>query len=86
MVHNEVSYEISYRNIKYPRIEFTTGKLLFVLPHNFDPEIIFKKHKKWIIRKKTFIEDCLKEAENKKLAERSEQEFMENRIKFISRL
>jgi len=74
---NNIPHEVSYRNVKYPRVEFKTGKLLLVLPSGFDPEIVLKKHKKWILKKIEFIENCLKEAENKEIAERKEKEFRE---------
>jgi len=74
---NKIPHEVSYRNVKYPRVELKTGKLLFVLPFGFDPEIVLRKHKRWICKKIEFIEDCLKEAENKVIAERKEKEFRE---------
>ncbi len=74
---NKIPHELSYRNIKYPRIEFKTGKLLLVLPFGFDPEIVLKKHKKWILKKIEFIEGCLKDAENKDIVKRTEKEFRE---------
>lgn len=74
---NNIPYEVSYRNIKYPRIELKTGKLLLVLPFGFNPEIVLRKHKRWILKKIEFIEDCLKKAENKEIKERTERDFRE---------
>jgi len=71
----DIPHKISYRDIKYPRIEFTSGKLHFILPPNSLPEGLFHKHKKWIQKKKRFIEECLKESEKKDLIKRSENEF-----------
>jgi hypothetical protein len=71
----DIPHKISYREIKYPRIEFTGGTLHFILPPNFRQEEIFRKHKKWIRRKRQFIEQCLRESEKKDLIARSDGEF-----------
>lgn len=75
MVLNNYSYEVSHRNIKYPRVELKTGKLLFVLPLGYDPDVLFEKHKSWIHKKINFIEECLDSARDKELADRSDEEF-----------
>ncbi len=33
---SNIKYEIVHRSIKYPRLEFKTGKLLLVLPENYN--------------------------------------------------
>jgi len=71
----DVPYNISHRNIKYPRLEFGTGTLLLVLPYGYDPEKIITKHERWINKKSKFIEDCLKKAERIRLYSRSKDEF-----------
>jgi predicted metal-dependent hydrolase len=75
MPNIDIPYTISYRNIKYPRLEFRTGMLLLVLPRGSDPESIITKHQEWINKKCKFIEECLKEAERIKLHSQSEDEF-----------
>ncbi len=75
MVLNNYSYEVSHRNIKYPRIEIKTGKLLFVLPFGYNPDILYEKHRSWIYKKMKFIEGCLDSAISKELVERSDGEF-----------
>jgi len=75
MPNTDIPYTISYRNIKYPRLEFRTGMLLLVLPRGSDPESIITKHQEWINKKCKFIEECLKEAERIKLHSQSEDEF-----------
>lgn len=72
---NSLNYKISYRDIKYPRVELKTGKPLFVLPFGYNPNILYKKHKSWIFKKINFIEECLDNAKNKELVERSNEEF-----------
>jgi len=71
----DIPHRISYRQIKYPRIEFTSGELHFILPPNSRSEELFHKHKKWIQKKRQFIEQCLKESEKKHLIKRSDVEF-----------
>jgi len=70
------NYEMVYRDIKYPRLEFKTGKLILILPRNYENhEIFIEKHARWIEKKKNFIETSLMESKNKKLVERSLIEF-----------
>lgn len=75
MVLNNNSYKVSHRSIKYPRVELKTGKLHFILPFGYNPDILFEKHKGWIYKKISFIEGCLDNARNKELVERSDKEF-----------
>jgi len=75
MALNNYSYKVSYRDIKYPRVELKTGKLLFVLPFGYRPNIIYGRNKSWIYKKINFIEECLTNAESKELIERSKEEF-----------
>ena len=61
-------YDIVYRTIKYPRLEFKTGKLLLVLPKDHkNSDIIIEKHKDWIFTQKSRISTALKDAQNKNL-------------------
>ncbi len=75
MVLDNPAYKVSYRNIKYPRIEFTTGNLLLILPHGYNPQHILDKHKEWILKKSRFIEQCLKDSFNKDLVPRTDEAF-----------
>lgn len=72
---NSLNYKISYRDIKYPRVELKTGKPLFVLPLGYNPDILYEKHKGWIFKKINFIKGCLDSAKNKELTERLDEEF-----------
>jgi len=75
MVFNNYSYEVSYRDIQYPRVELKTGKLLLVLPFGCCPDTFYKKHSDWIFKKINFINGCLDSAKDKVLTERSDGEF-----------
>jgi predicted metal-dependent hydrolase len=70
-----IPYSVSHRNVKYPRLEFRTGKLLLVLPFGRKPGPILDKHNRWILKKMSFVEGCLKQASDKRLLERTEIEF-----------
>ncbi|HEC77376.1 MAG TPA: M48 family peptidase [Thermoplasmatales archaeon] len=71
----EIEYEVSYRNVKYPRLEFKTGKLLLVLPKNYGNEKkIIDKHKDWIYRKSLIIEEAKRKAKKKRIENRNEEE------------
>mgnify|MGYP001093016330 CR=1 FL=1 len=70
-----IPYSVAHRNVKYPRLEFGTGKLLLVLPLGRKPGPILEKHKMWILKKMAFVEECLKHASDIRMVERSEKEF-----------
>lgn len=75
MAPHKIPYNVSYRNIKYPRLEFKTGELLFVLPFGYKPDYLLDKHRKWILQKSDFIRKCLKESINSKLSKSTEKQF-----------
>ncbi len=75
MVLNNYPYEVSHRDIKYPRVELKTGKLLFVLPPGYSSDVLYEKYRSWIFKKINFIEGCLDSARDKELVERSDGEF-----------
>ena len=72
-----INYEIVHRNIKYPRLEFKTGKLLLVLPKDHkDYGDLIEKHKGWIFRRNSDIAAALEKAQKKKLdLKRTDEEF-----------
>jgi len=71
----DIPHKISHRKIRYPRVEFTTGELHFVLPVDVRSEELFNKHERWILKKRAFIAECLKESEKREVVLRSEREF-----------
>jgi len=71
----KIPHSVSHRNVKYPRLEFRTGKLLLVLPFGRKPDPILDNHKKWIVKKVSFVDRCLNHASGKRLVERTEEEF-----------
>lgn len=75
MAH-KIPYAVSYRDIKYPRIELKTGKVLLIIPFGKTPDAVLEKHQGWILRKIDFISSCLKAARGKRLAARTDGEFM----------
>jgi len=77
MGHKAINYEVKYRNIKYPRLEFKSGKLELILPFGEKPQDLLEKHRKWIKREKIFIKDCLKASDDEELENRNEKELRE---------
>ncbi len=75
MEFHKIAYEVSYRKVKYPRLEFKTGELLLVLPPGYDQGELLKKHRSWISKKTEFIKQCLRDFSDKKIVERADQEF-----------
>jgi predicted metal-dependent hydrolase len=64
----KTEYTISYRNVKYPRLEFKTGTLLLILPKGSKNEKqILQKYQKWIHKKELIIKKALEEAKTKTL-------------------
>ncbi len=74
-----IDYNVDFRNIQYPRLEFKTGNLFLVLPKNFqDDKTVIKKHEKWIYQKNSQIIDALRKSKGKKLdMTRSKEELNE---------
>ncbi len=63
-----LDYEVVYRKIKYPRLEFKTGELLLVLPSNYkNHSDIIEKYKEWIYKRNSEIAAALEKAQKKKL-------------------
>ena len=51
-----IDYDVDFRNIKYPRLEFKTGQLILILPERFgDDKDVIKKHEEWIYKKNSQI-------------------------------
>lgn len=71
----EIEYEVSYRNVKYPRLEFRTGKLLLALPKNYgDEKKLIEKYKDWIYQKNLTIEEAKRRAKKMKIENGNEEE------------
>lgn len=72
-----VAYEVDYRDVKYPRLEYKTGSLLLVLPKDYENEdALLEKHRQWIVQKGETILSALKEARGRNLnTERTDEEF-----------
>ena len=73
----EVKYDVDYRNIRYPRLEFRTGNLLLVLPKDTkNHQEVIDMHKNWIYKKNSEIISSLQESKNKRLVmDRTAEEF-----------
>lgn len=70
-------YSVSYRNVKYPRLEFKTGNLILVLPKEYqNGSDLLEKHHKWIAKKRDEIQQAFKLSRRLKLNEsRNDDDF-----------
>lgn len=68
-------YEVVYRKIRYPRLEFKTGTLLLILPEGASEEEILTKYASWIEEKSAIIEEALQKSQDKELYNRSDVAF-----------
>lgn len=75
MERHKIPYSVSHRAVKYPRLEFNTGRLHVILPFGYKPQTLLEKHWRWIFDKVNFIEGCLKSASNRKMIDSTEEEF-----------
>jgi predicted metal-dependent hydrolase len=63
-----LEYNVDYRNIKHPRLEYKTGTLLLILPKSYkDEKATLEKYKKWIQKKELVIRKALEETQAKNL-------------------
>lgn len=70
-----IPYKITYKKIRNPRIEYRAGALNLVVPHGYDAELLLDKYKKWIIKKRTYLQECLDISVKSDLVLREEPEF-----------
>jgi predicted metal-dependent hydrolase len=70
-----LTYKVTYRKIRNPRIEYRAGALNLIVPHGYDAEILLDKYKNWIVKKKTYLQECLDISEKSNLVFRKESEF-----------
>jgi predicted metal-dependent hydrolase len=72
---SEIPHKISFRKVKYSRLEFVTGELHIVLPYGADPKAVYQRHKRWVKKKYDFIEECKKIEAKRDLIKRTTQDF-----------
>ena len=82
----DIPHKISFRDIRYPRLEFQTEELMLVLPKGTNPEEIFRKHKKWVREKTEFIDECRKAAKTKKIIQREDKDFQGLVLQYIVKI
>jgi len=76
MDNDEISYKVSYRAVKYPRIELGSSIPLLILPKGMKPEQIISRHKKWLNKKLKHINEILTEPSDLILYNRSDDDFI----------
>lgn len=72
---SEIPHKISYRKVRYSRLEFVTGELHIILPYGADPSAVFRRHRRWVKKKYDFIEECKKAGDKRDLVQRTPQDF-----------
>lgn len=84
----DIEYTVDYRDIKYPRLEFKTGKLLLVLPRNHEKEsALLEKHQEWLQRKGLAIETALRESIHRQLnLDRTDEELKSSVLAIANRI
>lgn len=73
----DIPYQVVYRNIKHPRIEMRTGKIIIILPPGDSPKRILEKYRNWIKKRIKIIRHMIKNSKGKHIEERTEKEFKE---------
>jgi hypothetical protein len=66
-------YDVAFRDIKYPRLEFKTGTLLVVLPKGENEMRILKKHRQWIENKYQIIKEAKEAAKDLEFVSRADR-------------
>lgn len=82
----DIQHKTSFRDIRYPRLEFRTGELVLVLPKGEDPEEILIRHKKWVDDKIKRIDECREAAKTKDLIQRGDQDFQGLVLEYIVKI
>ncbi len=73
-----LNFTVRYRNVKYARLELTTGRLVVILPKTYQSsaEEVIQKHIRWVMAKARAINSALRKADRKKIvSDRTEESF-----------
>ena len=66
--NHSIEYKVIRRDIKYPRLEFRTGKLKLIVPNSFsNPSKLVEKNMNWISHRKGIIVHHLNKSKTKKI-------------------
>ena len=78
----KIRYRKIHRKIKYPRLEFKTGRLMLILPEGYaGGKKLVEKHADWISKKQQFIEKGLKTAGRLNLNEGTDLDDLKTAVK-----
>jgi hypothetical protein len=81
-----LEYNIDYRNVKHPRLEFKTGTLLLILPKSYKSEKeVLEKYRKWIGKKELIIRTALQEANTRSLNQDRTDKELRNLVHTLAR-
>ncbi len=80
----EFGYKVFYRRVKYARVEIKSGELRVIVPFGIKADAVVERHRKWVEKKMREIKRIKIEAEKLKPVERTEAEFRNLIMDFIS--
>lgn len=84
---NELVHIVVHRRIKFPRIEFKTGKPVIILPYGFKEEERFiEKHRRWITTKTESIAHYMRKSEGRKLVGTSHEKLVKTVLGLVRKL
>ena len=66
-----LDYTVRWRQVKYPRLELVSGRLVVIAPPGYDVEALLERRKKWIKRKLSEIAELKKQAASLPVLNRS---------------
>ena len=71
MIKEEISYKVTYRNVRYARIEFRAGNIHLVIPRGYDYKVLLRKKAGWIKKKQDYFEQIANTYGNRDLEEKT---------------
>jgi len=71
MVKEQLSCKVTYRKVRYARIEFRAGSLHLVIPRGYDYKALLQKRAGWIKKKQEYIEYVIKTYKDRHLEEKT---------------
>jgi len=84
----DINYDVIHRDIKFPRLEFRTGKLCLILPENYtEYDNLIEKHHDWIYNKMNFVNETIHESTEKILqTEKTDDELKEFIYEYVKEI
>lgn len=68
---DKISYKVSYRNVRYARIEFRAGNIHLVVPKGYNYRVLLEKKAGWIKKKQIYLKQVVKNYKDRNLEEKT---------------